>query len=402
MQTEIVVVGAGLAGLAAAKTLVDAGREVIVLDGDEAPGGRVRTDRVNGLHLDRGFQVLNIGYPAVRDLLDVDALRLRPFVHGALISDSAGLHLVTDPRRDPGGLRDTLRAPIGSLTRKFMLGAYAAALAAAPAKTIRDRDDRPFRARLAGYGITGPILERFVRPFLSGVFLDPDLTVPSRFAEFVVRSFARGTIGIPAGGMRAVPDQLAAALPTDAVKYSFPIREVTPGQVTGDFGTITARHVVVAVGGPAAHSLLGIPAPRTRGCVTYYHLADFPPVAEAALVLDAEKRGPVTNSIVLTNAAPEYAPGAVLVSSTVVGNEDPGEAVVREHLAAMYHQDTSAWQHVRTYRVPDALPVHTGPLRQPVALGSNVYVCGDHRDTPSIQGALVSGRRAAKAVLSAR
>ncbi|WP_253885418.1 NAD(P)/FAD-dependent oxidoreductase [Actinokineospora diospyrosa] len=403
-ETDIVVVGAGLAGLAAAKTLSAAGREVVVVEADEAPGGRVRTDRVRGLLLDRGFQVLNAGYPAVRDLLDVEALDLRPFLPAAMVSDAAGLHLLADPIREPGRLRETLRAPVGSLTRKMMLGAYAAALAAAPAKTLRDRDDRPFRVRLANYGITGPLYDRFVRPFLSGVFLDPDLTVPSRFAEFVVRSFARGTIGVPAAGMRAIPDQLAAALPLDTIKYSFPIREVHPGRVTGDFGTITARHVVVAVSGTVAHALLGdrIPRPATRGCLTYYHLADFPPIPEAVIVIDGDHRGPVINTVVLTNAAPEYAPGATLVSSTVLGTDDPGEPAVRAHLAAIYHQDTTAWQHVRTYQIQEALPVHTGPLRKPTTLPNNLYVCGDHRDTPSLQGALVSGRRTAKAILAAQ
>ncbi|RLK59141.1 phytoene dehydrogenase-like protein [Actinokineospora cianjurensis] len=403
-ETDIVVVGAGLAGLTAARVLVEAGREVVVVEADEAPGGRVRTDRVQGLLLDRGFQVLNAGYPAVRDLLDLDALDLRPFLPGALVSDETGLHLMADPVREPGALRATLRAPVGSLARKMMLGAYAAALAAAPAKTLRERDDRPFRVRLADYGITGPLYDRFVLPFLSGVFLDPELTVPSRFAEFVVRSFARGTVGVPAAGMRAVPDQLAASLPTDAIRYSYPIREVHPGRVTGEFGTVTARHVVVAVDGSAAHALSGgrIPAPRMRGCLTYYHLADFPPVAEAAIVVDGARRGPVVNSVVLTNTAPEYAPGGTLVSSTVLGTEDPGEPAVRAHLAAMYHRDTTSWLHVRTCRVPEALPVHTGPLRKPVALGDGVYVCGDHRDTPSIQGAMVSGRRAAAAVRAAR
>ncbi|OLR94094.1 FAD-dependent oxidoreductase [Actinokineospora bangkokensis] len=405
IETDVVVVGAGLAGLAAAVVLHRAGREVVVLEGDEAPGGRVRTDRVGGLLLDRGFQVFNAGYPAARDLLDIEALALRPFLPGALVSDGDGLHLVADPRREPARLPATLRAPIGSLPRKAMLGAYAAAVAAAPAGALRARDDRPFRQRLAEYGIHGPVLERFLRPFLAGVFLDRDLVVPTRFAEFVLRSFARGTIGVPAAGMRAIPDQLASRLPDGAVKYSFPIREVTPGRVTGDFGSISARHVVVATGGPAAHALLGgrITEVRTRGCTTHYHLADKAPVEEPAIVLDAEDRGPLVNSIVLTNAAPEYAPGRVLVSSTSLGTDGgdgTDEAAVRAHLAKLYHCDTSQWEHVRTYRIPDALPVSGSPLRQAVDLGENLWVCGDHRDTPSLQGALVSGRRTAKALLA--
>ena len=120
------------------------------------------------------------------------------------------------------------------------------------------------------------------------------------------------------------------------------------------------------------------------------------------LHLDADRRGPVVNTAVMTDVAPSYAPDRVLVSSTTLGADASAEAerAVRAHVGVIYGVDTSAWQHVASYPIPDALP-DTPPgtgIRRPVALGEGRFVAGDHRDTASLQGALVSGRRVAAAV----
>ena len=122
---------------------------------------------------------------------------------------------------------------------------------------------------------------------------------------------------------------------------------------------------------------------------------------DEAIVLDGERSGPVVNTVVLTNAAPSYAPGRHLVSSSVVSG-DAAEPTVRAHLARLYGVDTAPWQHVAAYDVQAALPSQAPPMgrfRKGVRLEPGLYVCGDHRDSASIQGALVSGRRAATAVL---
>jgi hypothetical protein len=164
-----------------------------------------------------------------------------------------------------------------------------------------------------------------------------------------------------------------------------------------------ARAVVVATSAPAAAALLpGLVVPPTRSVTTHYHLAPEPPVTEPAIVLDGEGSGPVTNTVVLTNAAPSYAPGRHLVSSSTV-SADASEAAVRQHLGRLYGVDTSTWEHVQSYEVHDALPRQDPPMgrfRKAVRLEAGLYVCGDHRDSASLQGALVSGRRAATAVLA--
>lgn len=65
---EVIVVGAGLSGLAAARKLGDAGVPVRILEASDGVGGRVRSDVLDGFILDRGFQVFIEGYPEQKKL----------------------------------------------------------------------------------------------------------------------------------------------------------------------------------------------------------------------------------------------------------------------------------------------------------------------------------------------
>jgi phytoene dehydrogenase-like protein len=398
-MAEVVVVGAGLAGLACARRLQAAGVTTTVLEASDAVGGRVRTDVVDGMLLDRGFQVHNTGYPEAARVLDHDALDLRRFSAGAMVRVGDRLHRVGDPRRVPTWAPTTVGAPIGSLKDKVLIAALAASAALQSPDALLSRPETTTGAALRARGLSETVVDRFFRPFLSGVFLEDGLDTSSRFFDLVWRSFVRGSQCVPSGGMQQIPEQLAAGLD---VQLHAPVRSVTARSIAVDGHVLTPRAVVVAAAAPDAGALLpGLDVPPQRSVVTHYHLAPEPPVAEPAIVLDGEASGPVANTVVLTNAAPSYAPGRHLVSSSVVRG-DASEPVVRAHLSRLYGVDTGRWEHVAAYDVQAALPSQAPPMgrfRKTVRLEPGLYVCGDHRDSASIQGALVSGRRAADAVL---
>jgi predicted NAD/FAD-dependent oxidoreductase len=116
----------------------------------------------------------------------------------------------------------------------------------------------------------------------------------------------------------------------------------------------------------------------------------------------------VNNLCVPSLVAPTYAPpGAALISATVLGasalDDRQLESSVRRQLQEWFGDRVRTWRHLRTYRIPFALPVQTPPALSPVAKSPHqrdrLWVCGDYLDTASIQGAMVSGRRAADDVL---
>lgn len=401
------MVGAGLAGLCAARHLQAAGVDVAVLEQSDGVGGRVRTDVVDGYRLDRGFQVYNTAYPESARMLDHEALQLRAFTPGALVHLRGRRHRVADPRRRPQSVPATLVAPIGSLADKVRAGVIAAGDAVLPEQRLLRRPETTTAAALRARGLSEQMVDRFFRPFLGGVFLETELSTSSRFFDVVLRSFARGTLCVPALGMGAIPQQLAAGLPAGTVRLGSRVRSLTGLGVRVDGAELRARAVVVATAAPAAGRLLpGLAVPPMNRVTTVYHAADTSPTEEPILVLDGEN-GLVADTIVLSDAAPSYAPpGRALVSSSVVGDDgqDPAglERLVRRRIADLYGVDTSGWEHVETYHVREALPAMPPPhdFEQPVRVGDGRYVCGDHRDSGSIQGAMVSGRRAAQAVLA--
>lgn len=401
---DVVIVGAGLAGLIAAGDLHRAGFDVLVVERGDSVGGRVRTDLVDGMLLDRGFQLLNPGYPRVPRDLDLAALELCRFQAGAAVSYGDRRVMVADPRRSPKDTLATLGMPFGSWRDKAAFATWAVELGYRSAGRIKSRPDGRFVDELARRGLTGPLLDGLLRPFLSGVLADPELTTSRRLVELIVRSFVRATPGLPRRGMRAIPDQLAAQLPGDAVRLNTTVSSIDGAGVVTEAGRIDAAAVVVATEAPAAASLLGCGFSRMRALTTFYHLAPESPAGRPLLHLDAERRGPVLNTAVLTDVAPSYGGGQALIASTVLGADDSAdtEADVRKHAGLIYGCDSSGWQHLASYPIRDALPdMPAGtPLRRPVRLGHRRYVAGDHRDTPSIQGALVSGHRAAAAVLT--
>ena len=209
---DVVVVGAGLAGLAAAGRLQEAGLDVVVVERSDAVGGRVRTDVVDGFRLDRGFQLLNPAYPEAKRVLDLDALDLQPFLAGLMACTQDKRHSLGDPLRLPTSIPSSLTAPIGSMKEKLAFGTWVAGLGLGSDDPIRDGEDRPLIEELRARGIGGALTDTVLRPFLSGVLAETELTSSQRMVSMLLRAFARGNPSVPALGMQAMPEQLEARL----------------------------------------------------------------------------------------------------------------------------------------------------------------------------------------------
>ncbi|MGW1022353.1 NAD(P)/FAD-dependent oxidoreductase [Streptomyces sp. NPDC002577] len=438
---DVVIVGAGVAGLAAAHHLTRAGVTTVVLEAAPYAGGRMSTEKVDGFRLDRIGQLLFTSYPELRSTPGLDALALRPFSSGVLVYSDGRHHRAGQPaiprgtKGARGGARSSARSaliaartlasaprtprsprtprapltarpapPLGGALDQARLAAALGRLAATPAERLLTRPEHPTAEALATRGLPSRTVDGFLRPLLSALLGDPGLTTSSRCADLALHAFARGRLCLPEGGADMLPELLAATLPPGTVQTGVRVTEVSTTSVrTAGHGEFPCRSVLVATGARTAAELLpGLRVPSFHPVTVVHHATSEPPLAEPALLLDADRRGPVAYTAVVSQVDPSRAPaGRTLVSSTVLGPPPPGlDSLVRAHLAELYGTSTSGWETLAVHHDPEAVPAMPAPhdLHRPVRLLAGLYVCGDHRDTSTVQGALHSGRRAAHAL----
>ncbi|MGC3976129.1 MAG: NAD(P)/FAD-dependent oxidoreductase [Nitrospira sp.] len=412
VSARVIIVGAGLAGLTCAQHLVRQGLACTILEASDEVGGRVRTDRVDGFQLDRGFQVLLTGYPEATNVLDYPALQLQAFHPGALVHCGGRFHRISDPLRRPQDLLAGLMNPIGSFRDKLTILRLRQDALNQRVCAQAGGGNRTTLEALASYGFSAAMRERFLRPFLGGVFLDPSLSTPCRLLELVWAAFSRGAIALPQAGMGAIAGQLVSSLPAGSVRLRAPVAQLDGKQVllTGG-GRLSADAIVLATDYATAATLRGdsVPAAPGRQSTTLYFDAPAPPVPGPWLLLNGEQQGPIGTACVLSEVAPTYAPpGRALVSVSLADQTAPVNAdqpqSVRAQLREWFGPTVDGWRHLRTDRISGALPpIDVLVARHGAAsprLRSALYQCGDYCETGTLDGALLSGRHAADAILA--
>jgi phytoene dehydrogenase-like protein len=407
---EVLIIGAGLAGLSCGRHLADAAVSFQIVEASDGIGGRVRTDEFEGFLLDRGFQVLLTAYPEAQRTLDFHALDLKKFTPGTFSFFAGRMNKLVDPWRTPGGWNEALRSDFAGFLDKLRILRLRSRLRASSIDQIFKRPERSTNDALEAAGFSQEFIHHFFRPFFGGILLDGELKSSSRMFEFVFKMLSEGDTAVPARGMGAIPAQIAAHLPADAIRLNTHAESLHENELRLTAGEcLRARAIVVAADGPAAAHLVGEAEPASRSVSCFYYSTDQPPVPHPMLVLNGDGAGPVNNFAVMSQVAPSYAPaGKSLVSVTVLGMQQLTDQQLSGFIIAQmknwFGPIASSWRYLKSYRIPHAqpqqLPGALEPPQRPVRVRSGIYLCGDHRENASIHGAMVSGRRAAEAVLA--
>ena len=411
-EEPVIIVGAGMAGLSCAVHLRAAGLNLRLIDSGDGVGGRVRTDVVDGFLLDRGFQVYLDAYPETGDLLDLKALDLRKFEPGALIFNGKRLKRLMDVFRRPASIWTSATAPIGGFIDKLRVGLMRSQILGSTLEQIANREDRKTESYLRGRGFSEAMIDSFFRSFYGGIFLESELRTSSRMFEFTFKMFGQGSATLPAKGMGEIPKQLAARLPFDSITLNQKVVSLDAHSVTLSSGEqIRGRAVVLATNAASVGSLLPDlreRMPEWRSVTNLYFCAPSSPINESIICLNGSGEGVVNNVCALTDVSPDYSPDErALISVSVLGlhPQEAFPAKVRQELMGWFGECVAKWCHLRTDLIPEALPEQT-PKAQKHKLGyiqqKGIYVCGDHTTSASIEGAVISGKRAAEAIIMRR
>jgi protoporphyrinogen oxidase len=406
LPQQVIIVGAGLAGLCCGRELALRGIPFYILEAADGVGGRVRTDFVDGFRLDRGLQNYLTSYPEGKRILDYSALDLKPFSRALLVRFAGKFHRLADPKDEFLTALKSAFNPIGTVRDKLA----AAKLKAAVRREPEQNADSSTADFLRSIGIGNTMLKRLFHPFLSSVFLEAELATSAQFFRFVYHLFGQGSASLPSAGIQAIPEQIAAGLPANSIRLNTPVRQITDTGVTLQNGEkLPAKIVVIATEGPEAVRLSGfaIPEVGSNSTVTLYYAAPKSPLDEPLLMLDGDGNGPATTVAVVSDVAREYAPpNQALIAASVIEIPDSDDETlngrVRAQLTNWFGNEVNSWKYLRQYRIRHALPSQgvgvLKPWQRSVKIHDHLFICGDHRDNASIDGAMTSGRRTAEAI----
>jgi phytoene dehydrogenase-like protein len=410
-DADVIIIGAGISGLACAKYLMRSGIDFLVLEANQKIGGRIKSDHVDGFILDRGFQVLQTAYPEARRQLDYDKLELRSFSPGVAVKVKGNLFYIADPVRRPQELWSTLTSPIGSFTDRLRILQLFAENRLKGTRRIFESPDMSTLEFLRSYHFSDRVIERFFRPFFAGACLDPEIRGSSRVFRYLFNIFGSGDAALPAKGMGDIPDQLAKGIPENKILLDHRVKSIDQGRVILSNGRqINGKIIVIATEGPETQRLLKMPVnSNSIGERCLYFSAETSPINKSFLILNGQGSGLVNNIAIPTLTAPSYSSsGRHLIAVVVLGftskDDETLERSVRRELTDWFGEIVQTWKHIQTYHIDHALPDQSPPIMNPtkggVKVKKGIYTCGEYQSVPGIQWALLSGRITAEQIIT--
>jgi protoporphyrinogen oxidase len=403
-----VIIGGGISGLTCAKYLNEKGYNFMLFEGSDALGGRVRTDKVDGFLLDRGFQILLTNYPEAKKILNYNKLDLKYFGSGAMIKAEKGFMKMENPFRNKMAYLTMAFSSVGTLSDKLKIRKFANELAEIPDDEFFKMQATDTLAFLRNYGWSEKIINNFFKPFYGGVFLENNLVTSSNFFQFTFKQFFMGDAAIPANGIQAIPEQIAEMLPRNCIRKNAHVKGFEGNQIFVDGGEVlTADRIVVATDPNTSYKLLGETSQRTYNITTCtYFSAETSPLKEQKFIaLNPNRRGAVHNICVPSDISSHYAnAGKSLISVSTHGVDKLDEITltntIKRELFDWFGASVNVWKHLKTYHIPESLVQYSAASKhQNSKLGDNLYRCGDYLAYPSLNAAMQTGREVAQMIM---
>lgn len=399
---QIHIIGAGISGLIAAIELEKKGYSPIIYEGNNGPGGRVRTDYIDGYPFDHGFQVLLTAYPAVKKYLDLSALNLKIFLPGAIVVNQGKQHVIGDPLRNVLFFKGIFDSSIASFSDKFKTLRLSQRLKQTNVENIFKAEHTTSYDYLKSLGFSERIILLFFKPFLSGIFLEPDLRTSSRMLEFVLKMLAEGYSAVPAKGMQSLIDQLEKSLTVTKIHYNSEVNSIENNQIFLKDKVISAEKIIIAT--DSSQLLKDPPKSSWKGSYTFYFEVTKRVKATSMIYLNSDPSLLINSFHYPTDLQP-HPNNKIILSATVVKASDlPTEkiqnAVINELKMLTAHKDFIP---IKSYFIPRSLPINVHPTyrsdKTAIRYSNNIVLAGDHLANGSLNAAIESGKLAAELIL---
>ena len=399
MKTAIVV-GAGISGLSCALELEKNGYHVQILEKENHPGGRVHSDVINGYILNRGFQVLQTGYPETKRLLDYEKLELCNLDSEVWIMNNNKIKKLYDPIQNPSNLLKAAFSNVGTFQDKLRLLQLRQSTTSRSTNKIFQEKETTSLEQINNYGFSESIINEFFKPLFGGAFLDNELDTTSRMFNFVYKIFSIAPIAIPKYGMKSIPEQLEAKLESK-ISFNTNVVKLDNKNVFLENETLSADVIVLAANHDSAKKLIpSIDEMSWNSTSCYYFVADSPPFSSKVVLLNGNNRGEINNVFVPTNISKAYSPNNKSIISVSTIGLNNNESEIRNELNNWFGNQTEDWKLLHTYHIEQALPRMSVPSVSHLQYVNGIHMCGDYLTSSSIHGSMHSGRMTANQIIA--
>ena len=399
MKTAIVV-GAGISGLSCALELEKNGYRVQILEKENHPGGRVHSDVINGFILNRGFQVLQTGYPETKRLLDYEKLELCNLDSEVWIMNNNTIKKLYDPIQNPSNLLKAAFSNVGTFQDKLRLLQLRQSTTSRSTNKIFQENETTSLEQIKNYGFSDLIINEFFKPLFGGAFLDNKLDTTSRMFNFVYKIFSIAPIAIPKYGMKSIPEQLEAKLESK-ISFNTNVVKLDNKNVFLENETLSADVIVLAANHDSAKKLIpSIEEIQWNSTSCYYFVADSPPFSSKVVLLNGNNRGEINNVFVPTNISKSYSPNHKSIISVSTIGLNNNESEIRNELNNWFGNQTEDWKLLHTYHIEQALPRMSVPSVSHSQYVNGIHMCGDYLTSSSIHGSMHSGRMTANQIIA--
>ncbi|MBT6018360.1 NAD(P)-binding protein [bacterium] len=401
-KTDIVIIGAGIAGLACAMKLKKNNRNFIIIEQSDRVGGRVGSIKENEYIFDLGFQVYNTEYYETNSLLNLKELKLKVFKPGASIYNGRRFEILSDPFRDPSTIFETFFSGMTTFKDKIKILTLKRALSSYCISEDQSEDMTTLKY-LKSYGFSNKIINGFFKPFFSGIFLENQLETSSKFFKNVFSNFNKGYAAVPVNGMQAIPDQMVKNLnPHNLLLGNKVIEAKNPEKIVLENNEIIEAKFMVLTGG--SNSLVNNHIVEFNSVRTFYFSSRVK-VKHPKYINLFPYDSLINNIAILSSVSENYSPeGNTLFSITIIESDlSKSELIdiIQDKLSTYYGDEKSNYIFMKEINIKQAtIKQKTGYFDLKIEDKKNILFAGDYTTYGSIEGAVVSGIKTAEKLIS--